>query len=105
MNIFQGFPSNSQEDQNYERSHRHPRTEQRAMGNRSSPEENKTHQEGESMKNLKNKRGQGLVEYILIVALMGILCIVAINALSTKTQSGYNAATTKLTTEFAKIGG
>ena len=57
------------------------------------------------MRNLKKNSGQGLVEYILIVALMGVLSIAAINALSSKTQSGFNAATTKLGTEFAKIGG
>jgi len=36
------------------------------------------------MQNLKNQRGQGLVEYILIVGLMGVLAIAAVNALSTK---------------------
>ncbi len=60
------------------------------------------------MQNLNRQsdnKGQGLVEYILIVALMGILAIAAVNALSDKTQSGYNAATKKLGTEFSKIGG
>jgi Flp pilus assembly pilin Flp len=57
------------------------------------------------MQHLKSKKGQGLVEYILIVALMGILSIAAVNALSTKTQKGFTAATNKLGTEFAKIGG
>jgi Flp pilus assembly pilin Flp len=52
-----------------------------------------------------NRKGQGLVEYILIVALMGILAIAAVNALSDKTQSGYHAATDKLGHEFARIGG
>ncbi len=50
-------------------------------------------------------KGQGLVEYILIVALMGILAIAAVNALSEKTQSGYNAATRRLGNEFQRIGG
>jgi len=53
----------------------------------------------------RNKKGQGLVEYILIVGLMGVLAIAAVNALSTKTQSGFNAATNKLGNEFAKFGG
>ena len=58
------------------------------------------------MQNLKrNKKGQGLVEYILIVGLMGVLAIAAVNALSTKTQSGFRAATNKLGVEFAKFGG
>ena len=51
------------------------------------------------------QKGQGLVEYILIVALMGIVAIGAINALSTKTKSGFTAATNKLDNEFSKIGG
>ena len=55
------------------------------------------------MSNLKNQQGQGLVEYILIVALMGILAIAAINKLSTKTQSGFTTATTRLNTEFQKM--
>jgi hypothetical protein len=57
------------------------------------------------MQNLGKNNGQGLVEYILIVALMGILAISAINSLSDKTQSGYSAATTKLGNEFQRIGG
>ena len=53
----------------------------------------------------QNKRGQGLIEYILIVGLMGIVAIAAINALSDKTQSGFHAATKNLNTEFKKFGG
>jgi len=55
------------------------------------------------MPHLKTNRGQGLVEYILIVALMGILAIVAINKLSTQTQSGFTKASTKLHDEIEKI--
>ena len=51
------------------------------------------------------KTGQGLVEYILIVGLMGVLAITAINALSNQTKKGYSAATSKLETEFAKFRG
>jgi Flp pilus assembly pilin Flp len=50
------------------------------------------------MPNLISKRGQGLVEYILIVVLMGILAIVAIQALGTKTQKGFKKAATDLGT-------
>ena len=52
-----------------------------------------------------NWKGQGLVEYILIVALMGIMAIAAVNALSTKTQSGFKAATKQLGSQFSQIGG
>jgi Flp pilus assembly pilin Flp len=48
------------------------------------------------MPNLKNNRGQGLVEYILILVLMGIMAIAAIQGLGTKTQAGFNKATTNL---------
>jgi len=77
------------------------------MGNHSvGPEKQKQNDRKENdMQNLKNERGQGLVEYSLIVALMGVLAITAVNSLSTKTQSGFDAATRKLGTEFAKIGG
>jgi len=43
------------------------------------------------------------VEYILIVALMGILAIAAVNKLSTETQNGYSKATKNLSDEFKKI--
>ncbi len=49
------------------------------------------------------KSGQGLVEYILIVALMGILAIAAVNALSDKTQQGFHKATDRLGQEFNRI--
>ena len=52
-----------------------------------------------------NKKGQGLVEYILIVALMGIIAIASINALSNETTHGYRSATNRLSTEFARIDG
>ena len=50
-----------------------------------------------------NRKGQGLVEYILIVALMGILAIAAINKLSDETKNGYTKATKSLSDEFKKI--
>jgi Flp pilus assembly pilin Flp len=50
-----------------------------------------------------NRKGQGLVEYILIVALMGILAIAAINKLSEKTQDGFGKATHRLNDEFSRI--
>ena len=56
------------------------------------------------MPTLKNRRGQGLVEYILIVALMGIMAIVAINNLSHSTQTGYRKATQALNKQFDSLG-
>lgn len=57
------------------------------------------------MSNLRNEKGQGLIEYILIVGLMGVLAIAAVNALGRQTQSGYRGATRQLASEFAKFGG
>ncbi len=50
-----------------------------------------------------DRKGQGLVEYILIVALMGIVAIGAINALSSETQNGFSKATKRLNGEFKNI--
>lgn len=52
------------------------------------------------MSNLKNRKGQGLVEYILVVFLMAIACIAAIHNLKDKTQTGFDNASAKLATEF-----
>jgi len=48
------------------------------------------------MQSLKNQKGQGLVEYILVVALMGILAITAVQKLSTQTTKGFNTSAQKL---------
>ncbi len=57
------------------------------------------------MKKRTNDWGQGLIEYILIVGLMGVLAIAAINGLSKQTQSGFRDATHRLENEFSKFGG
>ncbi len=57
----------------------------------------------QNLRKKRNEKGQGLVEYILIVALMGIVAIGVINKLSTETQSGFTKATKQLNTEFRKI--
>ena len=57
------------------------------------------------MQNLINKngrKGQGLVEYILVVFLMAIVCIAGINSLSTSTQKGFTKSSKALDAEFAK---
>jgi len=59
----------------------------------------------QNLKRKRNKNGQGLVEYILIVALMGIMAIAVVNTLGSKTRSGFTAATNKLDSEFSRIGG
>ncbi len=49
------------------------------------------------------RKGQGLVEYILVVVLMGILAIGAITKMGDKTQQGFSKSTDALDTEFKKI--
>ena len=110
MNIFRPFSSKVQEVAHHERTNRHSGTRKRTLGNPGPDQkiQNRTHRKGEDMQNLKRNilsSGQGLVEYILIVGLMGVLAIAAVNALSDKTRSGFNAATDKLGHEFSKFGG
>jgi Flp pilus assembly pilin Flp len=38
---------------------------------------------------LKNRRGQGLVEYVLAVVLMALLCVGAVKYLGTKTHNAF----------------
>jgi hypothetical protein len=52
------------------------------------------------MQSLKNKRGQGLVEYILVVFLMAIAAITWLHNLRDRTQAGFNNASKNLQTEF-----
>ena len=40
-------------------------------------------------KSLKSKSGQGLVEYILIIALIAIVAIVAVRMFGSKVKKGY----------------
>lgn len=44
------------------------------------------------MSNLRTRRGQGLVEYIILITLMGIALIVTLRRLSTDTRSKFNDA-------------
>jgi hypothetical protein len=46
------------------------------------------------------RKGQGLVEYILVVFLMGVLGIVAIQRLSHSTQKGFTDASDRLDKEL-----
>ncbi len=48
------------------------------------------------MSNLKSSRGQGLVEYIILITLMGIMAITVIQNLGTSTREGFSNAATKL---------
>ena len=45
----------------------------------------------------KNNKGQGLVEYILIVGLIALLVYVAVQTLGTNVKSGFNKAADKVT--------
>jgi Flp pilus assembly pilin Flp len=48
----------------------------------------------------KNQKGQGLVEYILIVFVMGILALTVIKNLGSTTRSGFTKAQTEMTKAF-----
>jgi Flp pilus assembly pilin Flp len=53
------------------------------------------------MQSLKlNKRGQGLVEYILVVVVMAILAIGVVQKLAKSTQSGFTQASDGLDKAF-----
>lgn len=52
---------------------------------------------------VKSNKGQGLVEYILIVALIGILSIAALNSLGDETRSGFIKSTKNLNKEFKNL--
>lgn len=41
----------------------------------------------------RRERGSSIVEYVLLVGLIAIACIVALNMLGLSTQTGYSAAT------------
>ena len=55
------------------------------------------------MRVLNNRRGQGLVEYILVVVLMGIVAIGVIKELGKSTQSGFTKATKDLNQTFQGV--
>jgi Flp pilus assembly pilin Flp len=44
------------------------------------------------MPNLKNRRGQGLVEYIILITLMGIALIVTLQKLGSSTKEKFSEA-------------
>ena len=48
------------------------------------------------MQNLKQKRGQGLVEYVILVTVMGIALVATIKLLGTTTQAKFATATAKV---------
>ena len=52
------------------------------------------------MPNLKTTRGQGLVEYILVVFLIAILCVSIVKRLGTTTQRGFTKAENALSQEW-----
>jgi pilus assembly protein Flp/PilA len=50
------------------------------------------------MNNLKNKKGQGMVEYVLIIAFIAIVVMLAITPLGTAIAGKFTEVTGKLTT-------
>ena len=52
------------------------------------------------MSRLKSRRGQGLVEYVLILVLMGVLSVGALRYLGAKTHNGFSQAGTALEDEM-----
>jgi Flp pilus assembly pilin Flp len=75
------------------------------MGDQSVGEDRweKTHPKEKDMQNLNRKmgkRGQGLVEYILVVVLMAIVAISVVQQLSTSTQKGFTKASDNLDQVF-----
>jgi len=49
---------------------------------------------------INGERGQGLVEYILLVVVMGILAIAVVQKLAGTTQKGFTQASDKLEQAF-----
>jgi len=88
----------------HERHDRHTRLTVGPMGNSGSNHERTvTHPKGEAMQNLNRKtgrKGQGLVEYILLVFMMGLGCLAALHSLRSSTQTGINSAASNLSTEL-----
>jgi Flp pilus assembly pilin Flp len=48
------------------------------------------------MKLKKNQTGQGMTEYILIVALIAVAVIVAVKLFGTSVKTGFDSATTQI---------
>ena len=48
------------------------------------------------MCNLKNKKGQGMVEYVLIIAFIAIVVMVALTPLGTSIKGKFNQIVTSL---------
>ena len=52
------------------------------------------------MPHLKSEQGQGLIEYILVVVLMGIMALAVVKKLGQTTQQGFTKATNNLSSEL-----
>ena len=53
---------------------------------------------------LKGKKGQGMTEYILIIALIAILVLGAVKMFGGKIKAGFNKASDKVGTEVDNMG-
>lgn len=57
-------------------------------------------QKGETMSYLKNNRGQGLVEYVLILVIMVLLALGSMRALGKNTHNAFSQASTALSDDM-----
>jgi Flp pilus assembly pilin Flp len=67
---------------------------------RGKEEQQQNYSTEEDMQNLTNKRGQGLVEYILVVVVMAVLAIGVVQQLATTTKGGFTKASDNLEQAF-----
>ncbi|HVO33459.1 MAG TPA: Flp family type IVb pilin [Elusimicrobiota bacterium] len=88
-----------------ERNNHRQRIAGRRMGNPSdhAKEPERNDRKGEAMSRLKDKKGQGLVEYALILVLIGLVCLAIVVKLGGTVNSGFTKADTKIANEFDKV--
>jgi Flp pilus assembly pilin Flp len=101
MNIFDGFSSKGIGGHDHERNDRHSGTRQWVLGNPGplAQIKKRTDRKEKVMPRL-NEKGQGLVEYILVVVVMAILAIGVIQRLGRSTQHGFTQASDGLDRAF-----
>ena len=85
-----------------ERRHRHTRARKRPLGHPGgrSKTNRRRHLKEEEMSRLKNRRGQGIVEYVLILVLMAVLSVGALHYLGKQTHNGIAQASDALTDQM-----
>jgi pilus assembly protein Flp/PilA len=85
------------------RHHRYSRAGERTLADRGrrSKTAGPTRAKGKTMPRLKNRRGQGLVEYVLVLVLMAVLSVGALRFLGTKTHNAFAQAGSALSDEMS----